>query len=111
MTIDQLQNKAAWIFLAGLPKQETFPITEYVMDGSETISLQLRKNYFHLLVPIIGGIAIQKRADETNYLVAGQALLVCSPEADLIFMKNPFKHSSIQFLHIETGKGSAIQHV
>lgn len=71
------------------------------MDGSEASSLQLRKNNFHLLVPLIGGIAIHKGSDETMFLVAGQALLVCSPEEDLIFMKNPFQHSCIQFLHIE----------
>ena len=101
MTKDPLQKKAAWIFLADLPKQKASPITEYVIGGSETILLQLRKNYFHLLVPLIGGIDMQKGADEKIFLVAGQALIVCSSEEDLIFMKNPFQHSSILFLHIE----------
>lgn len=79
---------------------QPMPVTEYYLGENGQCKLELKQNNYHLIVPIIGGIELSRHF-KSNYLVAGQALLVYITLDQSIFMKNPFSNSSIHFLHFE----------
>lgn len=87
--------------IAEFIKEDKLSVIGYSMACSSGSQLECRKNTWHLLVPIVGGIAFAAGNSEQMYLVAGQALLVRSQGDDLISVKNPFQNASIHFLHIE----------
>ena len=79
-------------------------INDDILDANCTIKLSAAKDYYLLLIPVMGAIKFTTSTGHGSFVAAGQSQLLPVGKGDELMVRNPFSDGLINFLHIWIGR-------
>lgn len=75
-------------------------INDDSLDTGCSLQMLVEKDYYIVLVPVIGAIKYKSSTSECNLVAAGQSQFLAAKKGDKIQISNPFDEGLINFLQI-----------